>query len=108
MSLSPTIKNLSWKSLHMSAVDWARFAIGSDKILGEEGFENFKSGDWNHFWHYKYINNNKPEYSGKEALDEMSEYRIRLAEDIMRTAQELDDKIKRLAKMEKQIHEVLG
>lgn len=106
MSLKPTDRNRVFGSL-LSAQDWARQAVGSDKRSGEVGFEGFRSGEWMHFLHYRKLRSDYPGQSPKEALPEMSEMRQRIVEDIMSSARDIDSMIMRLQRMEEQMQEVV-
>lgn len=103
MSLKPTHKNHLAVGISYSAKDWANHAIGGDKIAGPEGFENFSVGGWNHWWHYKNIDKRFPERFRDGVLDEMSQMRENLVNDIMKIAELLDERVTRLEKMELQI-----
>lgn len=105
MSLRPTERNRV-VGIALSAQEWARHAIGSDKRSGPEGFENFKSSGWCHFTHYQHISKEHPERSKPEAADEMAEYRSKLVDEIWHTAKLLDAQIMRLQRMEEQMSEV--
>ncbi len=105
--MSLKINNTTVFGICYSAEDWARNAIGAEKRVGPEGFENFSSGGWHHYWHYKDIDRTYPWRSNKNTLEEMSQYRERLAEEIISLGKHLDERIMRLAKMEEQMKEVI-
>ena len=107
MSLKPTKQNTDNVGIMLSAQDWARYAIGADKISGLDGFERFSIGGWYHSPHYKHISQIHPEFSRKDALDEMTQMRGYCVHEIMQLASELDDMIKRLQRMEEQMKEVI-
>jgi hypothetical protein len=90
-----------------SAEEWTRYAIGADKIVGSEGFKNFSSGNWYHPFNYRHINREYPNCSPAIAIEEMAEMRETLVDNIIRSARKLDEMIKRLAKMEKEMKEVM-
>lgn len=90
-----------------SAMDFARNALGCSAVIpGKEGFEEFCSGEWMHFTHYKKINKKAPELSPIEALPEMIEYMELCKQDIVLHAQALDNSIRRLKKMQLQCEKV--
>lgn len=107
-SLKPTRLNQINVGLSMSAESWARNAIGGNKIAGPEGFENFRSaGGWNYNVHYRHISKSKPEWSKLKAVEEMSEVRMSLVQDIVHYAKEIDSMVMRLQRMEEQMNHVL-
>jgi hypothetical protein len=106
MSLRPTDHNMHAPPF-LSAADFARFAIGADKVTGEEGYKNFSIGGWNHWWHYRDLSNSYPTTSPESALDEMSDYRQKLADHIVGLGLEMDRAISRLAKMEEEMKSVI-
>ena len=107
-TLKPTIKNVRIFGICLTANDWARNATGADeKTTGKEGFENFRSGNWNHTCHYKLISKENPHLSPPGAIEEMSEMRESLLSDIDSTSKLLDEQIKRLSKMEEQMKDVM-
>lgn len=109
MSLQPTQHNKKILGLALSAQDWARHAIGGDKITGTEGFENYRSqGGWYYPMHYSSISKSNPEWSPFEAADEMSDIRESLVREIDESAKALDDMVMRLQRMEEQMTTVLS
>lgn len=108
MSLRPTQQNTDNVGIMLSAQDWARYAIGANKIAGFDGFERFSIGGWYHPEHYKHISKIHPELSKKAALDEMTQMRGYCVHEIMQLASELDGMIMRLQRMEEQMKEVIN
>ena len=107
-SLKNTPENHAVVGICYSAIDWAKHAIAAEKIAGPEGFENFCSGPWKHWPHYKHISKLTPETSrGVNAIEEMQRHIEYLTADIERHALELDDMIRRLQRMNEQISEVI-
>ena len=108
MSLRPTQQNTDNVGIMLSAQDWARYAISADKKSSLQGFERFWVGEWYHPEHYKHISKIRPEFSKKDALDEMTQMRGSCVREIMQLACELDDMIMRLQRMEEQMREVIN
>lgn len=96
MSISPTAK---LPPCH-SALDWARNAIAAPKVSGPDGYRDFDSGGWMHWWHYAHISKSKPELSPPSAIPEMIDVKTKLETDILRAARQLDAMIQRLGRME--------
>lgn len=108
MSLRPTPANRAIFGLALSAVGWARNAIGAGKKSGPEGFERYRShGGWYYPEHYARISQTNPEFSPPEASDEMADIRMNLVREIEIHAKELDAMIMRLQRMEEQMAMVL-
>lgn len=106
MSLKITDHNHAVVGIAYSCRAWANHAVAADKLSGPEGFENFRSGDWLHYIHYKNISSN-PEVSPQSALEEMSNCREKLVSDILKTAVQIDQMVMRLQRMEEQMKEVI-
>lgn len=108
MSLKPSIRNTKIVGVALSVKTWVRHAVGSDKISGVEGFENYRSiGGWYFPMHCKHISNTCPEASHHLAIHEMSDIRESLISDIETRAVELDKMIMRLQRMEEQMKSVI-
>lgn len=103
MSLLPTSSNGPFYSFE----DFAKFAIGANKVVGEHGFAYFNAHEWDYSHSYTHINRFYPALSSSSALPEMTKIRSDYSRYIVAVAKELDQCLGRMAKMELEISEVI-
>jgi hypothetical protein len=108
MSLKPTSLNFQTMGGVLSCEEWARRAIGLEKRSGKEGFSNYSSGEWRNYWNYRWINKEYPTLTKVEFVDEMTDYREKLAKEIVDKGKEIDEMIMRLQKMEEEMRSVIN